>query len=205
MSRPFWFNYTEKIFQRQEKSTADWSLTRRRRNPFSRGEGGPKGRMWNAGDTVGCGTMIRLFPNVTHFLRLIQLNYRSISARIPHQSAARTSLADSFSPGEAIAACGCCRPNGATNSHFKQHDKLEFTVPGHGESRPGWGGLGEDGVLQLPELRMPARFCLPDEASPHPLHYNNPKACCFLAYFFVVWKISRFKAKQGSPMAAQHF
>ena len=28
----------------------------------------------------------------------------SVSARIPHQSAARTSLADSFSPGEAMAA-----------------------------------------------------------------------------------------------------
>jgi len=30
----------------------------------------------------------------------------NISARIPLQSAARTSLADSFSPGEAIAPCG---------------------------------------------------------------------------------------------------
>ena len=46
------------------------------------------------------------------------LTARQISARIPHQSAARTSLADSFSPGEAIAACGRCRPKGG--DHFRK-------------------------------------------------------------------------------------
>ena len=46
------------------------------------------------------------------FKGLIPLSSRKITARIPHQSAARTSLADSFSPGEAIAACGRCPAKG---------------------------------------------------------------------------------------------
>ena len=39
-------------------------------------------------------------------LSLKAIHNNGISARIPHQSAARTSLADSFSPGEAKAAYG---------------------------------------------------------------------------------------------------
>ena len=37
------------------------------------------------------------------FLSLIPVTYRQVISRIPHQSAARTSHADSFSPGEAMA------------------------------------------------------------------------------------------------------
>ena len=62
------------------------------------------------------------------FRGLIPLFSRKITARIPHQSAASTSLADSFSPGEAIAACGRCRPIGATISLFQQHYKLKFEI-----------------------------------------------------------------------------
>ena len=44
---------------------------------------------------------------------LIRLPCRCVSARIPHQSAARSSPADSFSPGEAIAArCAAVAPEG---------------------------------------------------------------------------------------------
>ena len=39
-----------------------------------------------------------------HFLGLMLCTASNITARIPLQSAARTSLADSFSPGEAIGA-----------------------------------------------------------------------------------------------------
>ena len=39
-----------------------------------------------------------------HFLGLMLCTVSNITARIPLQSAARTSLADSFSPGEAIGA-----------------------------------------------------------------------------------------------------
>ena len=60
------------------------------------------------------------------FKGLIPLSSRKITARIPHQSAARTSLADSVSPGEAIAACGRSRPIGATVSLLQQHYKLKF-------------------------------------------------------------------------------
>ena len=44
------------------------------------------------------------------FKGLIPLSSRKITARIPHQSAARTSLADSFSPGEAIGAAALQQP-----------------------------------------------------------------------------------------------
>jgi hypothetical protein len=43
-------------------------------------------------------------------LSLKAIHNNGVSARIPHQSAARTSLADSFSPGEAKAAYGGNRP-----------------------------------------------------------------------------------------------
>ena len=52
------------------------------------------------------------------FRGLIPRFSRKITARIPHQSAARTSLADSFSPGEAIAAYGRCPAKGQP-FHFK--------------------------------------------------------------------------------------
>jgi hypothetical protein len=48
------------------------------------------------------------------FLSLKTLQNNCVSARIPHQSAARASHADSFSPGEAIAPlCGARRPKAA--------------------------------------------------------------------------------------------
>ena len=53
------------------------------------------------------------------FKGLIPLSSRKITARIPHQSAARTSLADSFSPGEAIAAYGRCRPERGDHFQFE--------------------------------------------------------------------------------------
>ena len=69
------------------------------------------GRRWAANRRLGCGIRAATY-RVVHALGL-QMGYpflglkvkphRNISARIPHQSAARTSLADSFSPGEAIA------------------------------------------------------------------------------------------------------
>ena len=51
-----------------------------------------------------------------HFLGLMLCTISNITARIPLQSAARTSLADSFSPGEAIGAVApqrlsCSSPN----------------------------------------------------------------------------------------------
>ena len=49
------------------------------------------------------------------FLSLKTLQNNHTSARIPHQSAARASHADSFSPGEAMAACGRCRPQWGDN------------------------------------------------------------------------------------------
>jgi hypothetical protein len=52
---------------------------------------------------------------------LLQQKNREISARIPHQSAARTSLADSFSPGEAKAPhSGAVAPAGRHIYHRKQ-------------------------------------------------------------------------------------
>ena len=61
------------------------------------------------------------------FRGLIPLFSRKITARIPHQSAARTSLADSFSPGEAKALPRQC---------IKQRYKLKF------ESRRNSAALG---------------------------------------------------------------
>ena len=61
---------------------------------------------------VGCGMretrldavegkgLLKSYP----FISLIHLPHRRLTARIPHQSAARTSHADSFSPGEAKGA-----------------------------------------------------------------------------------------------------
>jgi hypothetical protein len=65
---------------------------------------------------------------------LLQRKNRKISARIPHQSAARTSLADSFSPGEAIcAAVRRCRPaRGDTvatlNNNLSIHSLYKFSL-----------------------------------------------------------------------------
>jgi hypothetical protein len=56
-------------------------------------------------------------------LSLKAIHNNSVSARIPHQSAARTSLADSFSPGEAKAAYGGNRP---INENLK---RLQITTP----------------------------------------------------------------------------
>ena len=80
---------------------------------FSRGEGAPGGG--------GCGireitydTVLRKDLRMGYALGgLIRLPCRCVSARIPHQSAARSSPADSFSPGEAIAArCAAVAPEG---------------------------------------------------------------------------------------------
>jgi hypothetical protein len=49
-------------------------------------------------------------------ISLKAIHNNGVSARIPHQSAARTSLADSFSPGEAKAAYG---GNRAINDNLK--------------------------------------------------------------------------------------
>ena len=50
-----------------------------------------------------------------HFLGLMLCTASNITARIPLQSAARTSLADSFSPGEAI---GAVAPHDTVNSNL---------------------------------------------------------------------------------------
>ena len=56
-----------------------------------------------------------------------------ISARIPLQSAARTSLADSFSPGEAIGAVAPLSKVNNNLLHFAQKESRQsecFTGPG---------------------------------------------------------------------------
>jgi hypothetical protein len=72
---------------------------------------------------AGCGTRAVTFDAVLvsdflmhyAFLSLKTLQNNCVSARIPHQSAARASHADSFSPGEAMAAYGRCRPQWGDN------------------------------------------------------------------------------------------
>jgi hypothetical protein len=60
-------------------------------------------------------------------LSLKAIHNNGVSARIPHQSAARTSLADSFSPGEAKAAYGGNRP---INENLKfPNEKARRTLP----------------------------------------------------------------------------
>jgi hypothetical protein len=54
-------------------------------------------------------------------LSLKAIHNNGVSARIPHQSAARTSLADSFSPGEAKAAYG---GNRSINENLKVFPRL---------------------------------------------------------------------------------
>ena len=82
-------------------------------------------------------------------LSLKAIHNNGVSARIPHQSAARTSLADSFSPGEASAAYGgrtvedagpymmsetfrisvsLLVPVGPSNDTFLQSNKLKFAL-----------------------------------------------------------------------------
>jgi hypothetical protein len=61
-------------------------------------------------------------------ISLKAIHNNGVSARIPHQSAARTSLADSFSPGEAKAAYG---GNRAINENLKSHT----TIQRHGGCR----------------------------------------------------------------------
>ena len=56
-----------------------------------------------------------------HFLGLMLCTASNITARIPLQSAARTSLADSFSPGEAI---GAVAPLNKVNNIFPYHNIL---------------------------------------------------------------------------------
>ena len=53
-----------------------------------------------------------------HFLGLILCTATNITARIPLQSAARTSHADSFSPGEAV---GAAAPLDKGNNNFSSH------------------------------------------------------------------------------------
>ena len=57
-----------------------------------------------------------------HFLGLMLCTASNITARIPLQSAARTTHADSFSPGEAI---GAVAPHNNVNNHFL----LNYTPP----------------------------------------------------------------------------
>ena len=58
-----------------------------------------------------------------HFLGLMLCTASNITARIPLQSAARTSLADSFSPGEAMVAAAPQQPLNCPH-------KLKFEMPG---------------------------------------------------------------------------
>ena len=53
-----------------------------------------------------------------HFPGLMLCTASNITARIPLQSAARTSHADSFSPGEAI---GAAAPLDKVNNNLRQH------------------------------------------------------------------------------------
>ena len=55
-----------------------------------------------------------------HFPGLMLCTASNITARIPLQSAARTSHADSFSPGEAI---GAAAPLSKVNNNFPAHCK----------------------------------------------------------------------------------
>ena len=80
---------------------------------FSRGEGAPGGGGCGIRE-ITCDTVLRKDLRMGYALGgLIRLPCRCVSARIPHQSAARSSPADSFSPGEAIAArCAAVAPEG---------------------------------------------------------------------------------------------
>ena len=64
-----------------------------------------------------------------HFLGLMLCTVSNITARIPLQSAARTSHADSFSPGEAI---GDAAPHDTVNNHLPQELKSR---------RPEWAAV----------------------------------------------------------------
>jgi len=73
-------------------------------------------------DTAQGKDLLKSYP----FIGLIPLSCRKITARIPHQSAAHTSHADSFSPGEAKAPhSGAVGPTGRHSYHRKQ----QFIVP----------------------------------------------------------------------------
>jgi hypothetical protein len=73
---------------------------------------------------AGCGTRAATYDAVLvsdflmhcAFLSLKTLQNNCVSARIPHQSAARASHADSFSPGEAMAASPLSPQWGDNNS-----------------------------------------------------------------------------------------
>ena len=85
-------------------------------------------------DTVEGKDLLKPYP----FIGLIPLPCREVTARIPHQSAARTSLADSFSPGEAKAPhSGAVAPTGAT---LFRHGYRRATFP-RGE---GFGALNNN-------------------------------------------------------------
>ena len=62
-----------------------------------------------------------------HFLGLMLCTASNITARIPLQSAARTSHADSFSPGEAMVAAA---PLDKVNNNFSYYYKENSTERG---------------------------------------------------------------------------
>ena len=93
---------------------------------FSRGEGAPGGGGCGIRE-ITCDTVLRKDLRIGYASRgLMPFPYCCVSARIPHQSAARTSHADSFSPGEAMVAAAPQQPLNCPH-------KLKFEMPGLGE------------------------------------------------------------------------
>ena len=79
---------------------------------------------------------------------LLQRKNRKIFARIPHQSAAHASLADSSPPGGSYRRC-------RATATIKQNDKFQFTVSGSP-----YAPIGSPAALDLPSPRESA-FALP--------------------------------------------